>query len=42
MPDIKITILKTLDPKEMFGEEFPFKEPADRCSQDRFLRPFSA
>ena len=32
MPDIKITILKTLDPKEMFGEKFPFKEPAEICS----------
>jgi len=31
MVDIKITVLKTLDPKEMFGEEFPFKEPAAVC-----------
>ena len=32
MTKVKITVLRTLDPKEVFGEEFPFKEPAATCS----------
>lgn len=32
MTNVKITVLRTLNPKEVFGEEFPFKEPATTCT----------
>ena len=32
MPDIKITVLRTLDSIEVFGKKSLFKEPAATCT----------